>query len=175
MLFSSTKLYIWSFHVVVWERTVKKAYQNAKRICAACRAKAIVFKRCHSRRPHPCLRSLIANNESGNSVDSETFYKKLDEVKATKKRKASKLTLFIDDNFYNDAVKWLESSNENNTDNTNLTCQDIAIIKRKEWKLEGGKIICSNRKEVVQKCRLHQVLCLAHSSIAHKGRDKTEK
>ena len=40
-------------------------------------------------------------------VDSEIFYKTLGEVKASKKRKGSKITLFIDDNFYNHAVKWL--------------------------------------------------------------------
>ena len=108
-------------------------------------------------------------------VDSEIFYKKLGEVKASKKTKASKITLFIDDNFYNDAVKWLETRNEDSKDRTNLTSQDVAIIKRKGWKLEGGKILSKNGKEIVQKCQLHQVLCKAHSNIAHKGRDKMEK
>ena len=32
-----------------------------------------------------------------------------------------------------------------------------------------------NGKEIVQKCQLHQVLCQAHSNIAHKGRDKMDK
>ena len=38
------------------------------------------------------------------------------EVKASKKTKASKITLFIDDNFYNDAVKWLETRKEDSKD-----------------------------------------------------------
>ena len=38
-------------------------------------------------------------------VDSKIFHKRLGEVKASKKTKASKITHFIDDNFYNDAVK----------------------------------------------------------------------
>lgn len=99
----------------------------------------------------PCSVCKMANDEYASCVDSET----LGEVKASKKRKASKITPFIDDNFYNDAVKWLETHNENNKDNTNLTCQDITTIKRKGWKPEGGKILCSNGKEVVQKCQLH--------------------
>ena len=80
-------------------------------------------------------------------VDSEIFYKTLGEVKASKKKKGSKLTLFIEDNFYNDAVKWLETRNEDSKDRTNLTSQDVAIIKRKGWKLEGSKILSKNGKE----------------------------
>ena len=67
--------------------------------------------------------------------------KKLGEVKASKKTKVTKMTLFIDDSFYNDAVKWLQTRNEDSKDRTNLTSQDVAIIKRKGWKLEGGKIL----------------------------------
>ena len=87
--------------------------------------------------------------------------------------KASKITLFMDDNFYNDAVTWLETRNEDSKGRTNLTSQDVAIIKKKGWKLEGGKKLSKNGKEIVQKCQLHQVLCQAHSNIAHKGRGKT--
>ena len=54
-------------------------------------------------------------------VDSEIFYQKLGEVKASKKPKPSKITSFIDDNFYNDAVTWLETRNEDSKDRTNLT------------------------------------------------------
>ena len=39
----------------------------------------------------------------------------------------------------------------------------------------GGKILSRNGKEIVQKGQLHQVLCQAHSNIAHKGRDKMDK
>ena len=51
-------------------------------------------------------------------VDSEIFYKKIGEVKASKKTKASKITLFIDDNFYNDAGKWFKTRNEVKTART---------------------------------------------------------
>ena len=95
--------------------------------------------------------------------------------KLQKMTKASKITLFMDDNFYNDAVTWLETRNEDSKDRTNLTSQDVAIIKRKGRKLEGGKKLSKNGKEIVQKCQLHQVLCQAHSNIAHKGRDKMDK
>ena len=64
-------------------------------------------------------------------VDSELFYeKKWVKLKLPIKWK---ITLFIDDNFYNDAVKWLETRNEDSMDRTNLTSQDmITIIKRKD-------------------------------------------
>ena len=114
----------------------------------------------------PCKVRKMANVSC---VDSEIFYKKLGEVKASKKTKASKITLFIDDKFYNDAVKWLETRNEDSKDRTNLTSQDAAIIKRKGWKLEGGKILPKNGNEIGQKCQLHQVLCQAYSNIADKG------
>ena len=67
------------------------------------------------------------------------------------KKKGSKITLFIEDNFYNDAVKWLETRNEDSKDRTNLTSQDVAIIKRKGWKLEGSKILSKNGKEKCSK------------------------
>ena len=106
-------------------------------------------------------------------VDSEIFYQKLAEVKASKKPKPSKITPFTDDNFDNDAVTWLETRNEDSKDRTNLTSQDVAIIKRKGWKLEGGKILSKNGKDIFQKCQLDQVLC--QRFIAHKGRDKMDK
>ena len=72
-------------------------------------------------------------------------------------------------------MKWLQKRNEDSKDRTNLTSQDVAIIKRKGWKLEGGKILSKNGKEIVPKYQLHKVLCQAHSNIAHKGRDKMDK
>ena len=79
-----------------------------------------------------------------NCVDSEVFCKILGEVKASKKTKASKITLFIDDNFYNDAVKRLETRNEDSKDRTNLTSEDF--IERKGWKLEVAKLLSKNGK-----------------------------
>ena len=71
-------------------------------------------------------------------------------------------------------MKWSETPNEDSKDRTNLTSQDVAIIKRKGWKLEGGKILSKNGREIVPKCQLHQVLSQANSNIAHKGRDKMD-
>ena len=52
-------------------------------------------------------------------------------------------------------MKWLETRNEDSKDRTNLTSKDVAIINKKGWKLEGGKILSKNRKEIVQKCEAH--------------------
>ena len=92
----------------------------------------------------PCTVRKMANTSC---VDSEIFYQKLGEVKASKKPKPSKITPFIEDNVYNDAVTWLETRNEDSKDRRNLTSQDVAIIKRNGWKLEGGKILSKNGKE----------------------------
>ena len=49
-------------------------------------------------------------------------------------------------------------------------------ITRNNWVLSnGGKIITSDNKCVVPKREIHGVLCEAHSAIAHRGRDKTER
>ena len=72
-------------------------------------------------------------------------------------------------------MTWLETRKDDSKDRTNLTSQDVAIIERKGWKLEGGKIFSKNGKEIVQKCQLHQVLCQTHSNIAHKRRHKMDK
>ena len=104
----------------------------------------------------PCTVRKMANTSC---VDSEILYQELREVEASRKPKPSKITPFIDDNFYNDAVTWLETRNEDSKDRTNLTSEQVAIIKGKGWKLEGSKILSKNGKEIFQKCQLHQVLC----------------
>ena len=71
-------------------------------------------------------------------IDSEIFYKTLSEVRASKKTKASIITLFIDDNFYNDAVKWLETRNKDSKERTNLTSPNIAIQYQKTRMETGG-------------------------------------
>ena len=68
--------------------------------------------------------------ETNNCVAKELFYKQLESLKASKKRKASNLTLFINDEFYERAKAWLISSESN--DSQGLSNQDIATIKQKK-------------------------------------------
>ena len=84
-------------------------------------------------------------------LDSEIFYKKLGEIKSSKKTKARKIKLFIDDNFYNDAVKWLETRNEDSKpkDRTNLTSQDVAIIKEKDGNWMVAKYYPRTEKKLI--------------------------
>ena len=58
-------------------------------------------------------------------VDSEIFYKNWVKLKRPKRQRASKITLFIGDNFYNDAVKWLETRNEDSKDRTIINRQNV--------------------------------------------------
>ena len=78
---------------------------------------------------------MVGKMANTSCVDSEIFYQTLGEVKASKKTTKQN--------------NHLETRNEDSKDRTNLTSQDVAIIKRKGWKLEGGKILSSNGKEIV--------------------------
>ena len=62
-------------------------------------------------------------------VAKDLFYEKLEAMKSSKKGN-SKLTVYIDDEFYQNAKNWLK--NENTThEEFGLTKMDVATIKRK--------------------------------------------
>ena len=97
--------------------------------------------------------------------------KKLDALKTSSQGIDSKTTLFISDDFYYQAKRWLgqeEGSFES------MSKKDIATIKQKQWTLQQGKIQEKNGRVVVPKPDLFKILTDAHSANAHRGRDKTE-
>ena len=106
-------------------------------------------------------------------VNKDTFYQKLDELKASRKTSKSKVNLFIDDELYDKATQYLQNKE---TEVHVLTQDEINTIKRKKWnfKNEDGKIVSKEQKYVVPKRELHEILCHSHSAIAHRGRDKLE-
>ena len=104
-------------------------------------------------------------------TDETVFYEKLEALKASRKGKESKTTLFISDDFYDNAKIWLgqdEGSFES------MSKKDIATVKRKQWTLYQGKIQVKNGRNVIPKRELFKILTDVHSAIAHRGRDKTD-
>ena len=104
-------------------------------------------------------------------ADETVFYEKLDALKASSKGKQSQTTLFISDNFYDNAKIWLrqdEGSFES------MSKKDIATLKRRQWTLYQGKVQDKNGRTVIPKRELFKILTDAHSAIAHRGRDKTD-
>ena len=105
-------------------------------------------------------------------VAKDLFYEKLEAMKSSKKGN-SKLTVYIDDEFYQNAKNWLK--NENTThEEFGLTKTDVATIKRKQWTILNDNILSRDRKTVVLRKDIYSVLCKAHCAIAHRGREKTE-
>ena len=106
-------------------------------------------------------------------VAKDTFYEKLDALKGFKKSN-SKLTVFIDDEVYENAKNWLKNESKNH-EQFGLTKTDVGTIKRKQWTIQNDNILSKDRKIVVPRSQLHGILSQAHSSTAHRGRDKTEE
>ena len=106
-------------------------------------------------------------------VDSTLFHTKLEELKQSKKRKSSSTTIFIENDFFDESRRWLQTLEEKQHLNLDkLTKQKIA---RNHWRLTAeGKVASSDNKLIVPKRDIYNVLCEAHSAIAHRGRDKTE-
>ena len=105
-------------------------------------------------------------------VAEELFYKKLESMKSSRQGKASNLTVYLSDEFYDKAKAWLTTENSRPTEG--LSISDVATIKCKNWTLQHGKIANPDGKFVIPKRDIFRTLCEAHSAIVHKGRDKTE-
>ena len=108
-------------------------------------------------------------------VDSSLFYTKLEELKQSKKRKSSSTTIFIDNDFFDESKRWLQTAPEEKQ-HLNLDKLTKQKIVRNHWRLTTeGKVTTSDNKLIVPKRDIYHVLCEAHSASAHRGRDKTER
>ena len=84
------------------------------------------------------------------------------------------MTVFLSDQFYDDAKEWFSLS-ENGEYTDTISKNKVATIKRKRWGLRHGKIVTNGGKLVIPKRDIFRTLSEAHSAIAHRGRGKTEK
>ena len=108
-------------------------------------------------------------------VDSTLFHTKLEELKQSKKRKSSSTTIFIENDFFDESRRWLQTAPEEKQ-HLNLDKLTKQKIARNHWRLIAeGKVASSDNKLIAPKRDIYNVLCEAHSAIAHQGRDKTER
>ena len=95
-------------------------------------------------------------------------------LKQNKKRKDSLITLFIEDQFYNEAKEFLKGESEKHSDSSTSQAT-TRTLQRKKWTYHDGKIKTSDQKIVVPKSELYDVLTLAHQRTLHRGRQITSK
>lgn len=108
-------------------------------------------------------------------VDCTVFETKLEELKQSKKRKNSNTLLYIEDNFFDECKRWLQSTPEEKK-HLNIDKQTKQKLARNKWSLTcQGKVTASDNKKVVPKRDIYRLLCEAHTATAHRGRDKTER
>ena len=125
---------------------------------------------------HVHLRPLMENMaEQVTCVPKELFNEELDKLKKESKSE-SKLTIFLDDNLYENVKKILDKSNTdvNTEDNIGEVKELKSLIKRKQWQLDKDQIITKDNKIVIPRSQIHKILCQSHSETAHRGRDKTK-
>lgn len=87
----------------------------------------------------------------------------MDAVKQKQKHKDSQITLFIEDKFYNEAQEVLKvqaegQSSDSNANKAKLANLQATTLKKKKWSYHEGKIQTSDKKIVVPKSQLYDVL-----------------
>lgn len=107
--------------------------------------------------------------------NKDIFYIELDKLKKSQKRSTSKLTLFIEDDFYDEARNYLKAQVQEQMYNGTLTTNEINALKRKDWTLHNDEVKTKDRKNVVKKGQLYDVIAQAHQRTAHRGRQITSK
>ena len=81
-------------------------------------------------------------DSNGVCVNSEYFYQKLQELKESTKSKTSQTTLYIDDEFYDQAKTWLNLSKEQQKC-SKLSSAARTKIACKKWTLDAEGNITS--------------------------------
>lgn len=83
-------------------------------------------------------------------TNSETFYKKLEELKSTSKNKSSFLDAYINDSFYEKAYQWLKPNLQGKS-SIIISWTDKHRIIEKVWRVttDDGKILNKQNRYVV--------------------------
>ena len=114
-------------------------------------------------------------------VTKELFYRELNNLKQKQKRSESLITLFIEDQFYDEAKEVLKVQAEGRKDSQSKEANQgklqatATTLKRKKWHYNEDKILTHDNKIVVPKTQLFEVLSLAHKRTNHRGRQITSK
>ena len=88
--------------------------------------------------------------------------------------------MFIEDQFYNEAMEYLKiqiekSSSDSRETEGKLSQSQLKTLQRKKWTYHQGKLQTPDRKTVIPKSKLYDTLILAHQRTAHRGRQITSK
>ena len=106
-------------------------------------------------------------------VPRELFYKQLDALKNKQTKNESQVTLFIEDSFFDKAKAYLKYQTEMQlgiqSKEPMLSKWEKSTVIRKEWAYSDNSIITQNKRKVVPKRDIHNVLSLAHNHTAHSG------
>ena len=78
-------------------------------------------------------------------VSHEVFYQRLDDFKQKQKRNTSQLTMFIEDQFYNEAMEYLKMQSEKSSSDLRetegkLSQSQLKTLQRKKWTYHQGKL-----------------------------------
>ena len=104
------------------------------------------------------------------------FLPALDSLKELQKTSKSEITLFVDDNFYEQAKTYLAKEKKNSDEIEKImTKSEVQTIKRKKWTVNSNnQIITCDNKVVLSKSQLHENVCFAQNRVAQRGLQKTE-
>ena len=110
-------------------------------------------------------------------VTEELFYRELNNLKQKQKRNESLVTLFIKDQFYDEAKQVLKVQAEGRKDSQSKEANTATKLKtlKKKWHYKEDKIFTHDNKIVVPRSQLFEVLTLAHKRTNHRGRQITSK
>ena len=127
------------------------------------------------RSPRPllsCNKMADLQRANANCVSQEEFYK-VEKLKRQQKTKDSKITLYLEDNFYDKAKSFLkekmvnqlelsQNDREEPSEVSLFTKWEDATITQKQWIYKNNKVFTQDNKEVIPKRELFQVLSHAH-------------
>ena len=107
-------------------------------------------------------------------VPRQIFYEQLDALKNKQTKNESQITLFIEDSFFNKAKAYLKYQTEMQlgiqSEEPMLSKWEKSTVIRKQWAYSDNSRITQNKRKVVPKRDIHNVLSLAHNRTAHRGR-----
>ena len=88
---------------------------------------------------------LEENNSTMQCVSHEIFYQRLDDFKQKQKRNTSQLTMFIEDQFNNEAMEYLKIQSEKSSSASRetegkLSQSQLKTLQRKKWTYHQGKL-----------------------------------
>ena len=107
------------------------------------------------------------------------YQEQLDALKNKQTKNESQITLFIEDSFFDKAKAYLKYQTEMQlgiqSEEPMLSKWEKSTVIRKQWAYSDNSIITQNKRKVVPKRDMHNVLSLAHNRTAHRGRQITSK